>query len=1146
MKKTATVNQFSDGIVQDLNPMTSKKTTLQSCLNGTYITCDGDELSLQNDMGNSKVYKIHLDEGFAPIGLCTYGGVAYIASYNPLTGEGQVGSFPSPQEDSYSQNWGEKTDTSVVTLNAENQIKSINVFYDNDTIIRPGDRFDLSVTKDSNYTNEKLISNTFNVDDKNKIKTVKNKAVSIRLCVADSLGTLHDITDTLLRFDKNGEVINKGNMSMQEYVNSGTIFKIKQDSEQDAEQSKNQLTNNYNYQPGNIYNYKISGNLYLLYKLNTLEEVNNTIEFYKGPIKDLSDYITDLPEITEKSVENGKMDLVVTSTYLYNSPDGYYDGTYEYGNKNDFDPYKVTNGIVLNLKKDNIGEGENKYLPFTPSSSNIPKYNDNLYMYEERYLIRGVEIANVTKLNLSFIPSTIYRKLANLEYNLSVDVNKLNSGDVKISQWRYYVNNDNIILNWGLETYPYTGTRLTDVKLEFFDLTKSDFDIEKPDYIYNAPNRTSYFGNMPTVVLTQLDNRKVYCVKLSYKIANSQTGAIISENPIIAGYKTLVTTSLYNELYNENIVLDFNNLDDSEYEKYHKKSLKLEYKEESVFDNSKLSKANDIITTQSGTLGDIKKNKTVDVRISSKIYYDSDLSEYPYELYDITELLSDVKQDKTTTQNYTIHDNDNEKVQTELNKNSISITSTGTTINLTGNLYSLLTGNSIDNVDITFSSPIMQKYPKFNSGDYGKNRRSEILGYSDKINNNTEYPIHIAYGLTYRELSGHSDHHGIKYIDVNRSSDTSWSANTMEDLHSQIFGSYWNYPEVMGCRDGLMVFNITDFINKENFAYWNNDKELVYFYTPPYNDSLKIFLAEGHQQDIDGESVDGNVKNWVANEHEKAETWDYYITYPNPGDGSSAYKMDKFVLWKINDKFYLIKIKNSTFGTNTKNKQLIETPDQFLEKMSNIYVIFDETKQKCKYYNPDQSYYNENYNYSVNITANGNLQYNKRLINGNDVSSLETNLKKIMNKDTSLSKYIKFDITNETSENNRYKISQNLSMTHDIPMEGMNNEISELTTINTSKSYSKPSLITKSLIRLKDHNNEDLITSKTYEMYSEQAYDFGETDDFNKKLSRSITFENGNANVKKSSLYNNDIVYHGSNDDTQTKLVFDSQPIIEI
>ena len=130
MRQEAT-NTFQDGLNYDLNPLMTPNNVLTDCLNGTFLTFNGDELTLQNDAGNiriivpydnatlynpsaiydvnSKVYvidrnykiyyekitegendltnesvwskcEVKLSDGFYPLGIKEYGGVLYIVS----------------------------------------------------------------------------------------------------------------------------------------------------------------------------------------------------------------------------------------------------------------------------------------------------------------------------------------------------------------------------------------------------------------------------------------------------------------------------------------------------------------------------------------------------------------------------------------------------------------------------------------------------------------------------------------------------------------------------------------------------------------------------------------------------------------------------------------------------------------------------------------------------------------------------------------------------------------------------------------------------------------------------------------------------------------------------------------------------------
>jgi len=81
------VNTFNEGINFDLNPITTPNNVLTDCINGTFITFNGDELALQNDAGNTKIETspnsgtyVDLSTGFYPLGIKEYGGVLYIVS----------------------------------------------------------------------------------------------------------------------------------------------------------------------------------------------------------------------------------------------------------------------------------------------------------------------------------------------------------------------------------------------------------------------------------------------------------------------------------------------------------------------------------------------------------------------------------------------------------------------------------------------------------------------------------------------------------------------------------------------------------------------------------------------------------------------------------------------------------------------------------------------------------------------------------------------------------------------------------------------------------------------------------------------------------------------------------------------------------
>ena len=118
-------NQFNKGLQMDTNPMVQGNDTLTDCLNGTLITMNGNEVILQNDMGNRRVSNAFLPPGYEPVGMKEYGGIIYVAAYNPITNKSQIGSFPSPQR-------------KIDSLNGDIESDSINFetkFFDNSKIV---------------------------------------------------------------------------------------------------------------------------------------------------------------------------------------------------------------------------------------------------------------------------------------------------------------------------------------------------------------------------------------------------------------------------------------------------------------------------------------------------------------------------------------------------------------------------------------------------------------------------------------------------------------------------------------------------------------------------------------------------------------------------------------------------------------------------------------------------------------------------------------------------------------------------------------------------------------------------------------------------------------------------------------------------
>lgn len=192
--KSSQTNTFTGGMQKDLHPMTTPNNVLTDALNATITTMNGNENVLQNDMGNARVESAYLPEGYIPIGMKEYGGIIYIASYNPVTQKGQVGSFPSPERNIENiQGAGCSLDFNSLLLSkkwdtnySEIQNYSTKIELEDGRIFHPGDMFSLIANLDN-----------FPFTVTNQLGNEGQGDISLGLYVLDSSNNLVNITDNL-------------------------------------------------------------------------------------------------------------------------------------------------------------------------------------------------------------------------------------------------------------------------------------------------------------------------------------------------------------------------------------------------------------------------------------------------------------------------------------------------------------------------------------------------------------------------------------------------------------------------------------------------------------------------------------------------------------------------------------------------------------------------------------------------------------------------------------------------------------------------------------------------------------------------------------------------------------------------------------
>lgn len=272
----ASKSTFSGGLVMDLAPDTTPNTVLTSALNATLVTFNGNEMQLQNDMGNGRVETARLPEGYIPVGTCEFGDIIYIVSYNPLTNKSQIGCFPSPERNISSEEVGSagqtlsSADFQELELNelGEPKLDSSNkpiptgklktnsvkkIIYNNK--LNPGDKFII-------YDKSRKIYGESHISDMGNISHVYGsfpKWLKIHVVAIEDSGKINYLDSTL------------------RWYNTYFIAQSKEDSQNipDIDSYRNLLSSGYS-----VFQSKISGKLALLVELEKITGFSCTHTIY--------------------------------------------------------------------------------------------------------------------------------------------------------------------------------------------------------------------------------------------------------------------------------------------------------------------------------------------------------------------------------------------------------------------------------------------------------------------------------------------------------------------------------------------------------------------------------------------------------------------------------------------------------------------------------------------------------------------------------------------------------------------------------------------------------------------------------------------------------------------------------------------------
>lgn len=590
-------NTFNEGMVLDNHPLMTPNTVLTDALNATLVTMNGNEMVLQNDMGNARVENAKLPPGYIPIGMKEYGGIIYIACYNPLTNKGQIGCFPSPQRQKTATQISEITPTfkfpDVTYIKEENdeewyKINSLLTkceIFPKGIIIRSGDKFSVGLpissmfgTDNIDSTGENFISNYDNVEN-GLVKTPMNRMYTFGVATLDNNGQLRDITNQLKRY-KGGQQVQFSNIDSDLYKFNCGYWQNEMSTEDKDGLVSSELMDQTNVQSKlNTYNSKLFGRLFLYAKYNTVQSIevsvigykklddNNTINnpIYTGHTdSDYSD--VELPLIqNQKYLQiDSKILLLIYVNYKYNCPDG----SKSLNSKNLVEPlegYKYyfdkSNQNIIRGIQFIINDNSIYNLPFSIPNDYNKNYNlgygyplydkiTNIYSFSQVYTL---SLNTTDKISWTAYPVTYFYdnglKFGEIpDESVSGELNpdNINSGKMELNAWRYYVNNDRVLLTWGFESYPRENDVISEVSFSFYDVAYNTlkwkfFTKERVSYNgeFNENFDISNFISDSSNYNTSVIPNKLFYVDISWKY-NSQERHT---------YRWMLITGLYNPSY---------------------------------------------------------------------------------------------------------------------------------------------------------------------------------------------------------------------------------------------------------------------------------------------------------------------------------------------------------------------------------------------------------------------------------------------------------------------------------------------------------------------------------------------------------------------------------------------------------------------
>lgn len=472
-------NKFTKGLIMDFSPENTRNEVLTHALNATLLTFNGNELSLQNDMGNARVETAYLPNGYMPVGTCEYGGIIYIVSYNPLENKSQIGCFPSPERNISQEELGHNTEVIDSAKFADESGKIHNNSYKvllKQSNLNPGDKFLI-------HSNPELVQNRLKDllikdDNDDTYKEIDNPIIALNVVSIEDSGKIVYLNNTVRRYDFNANDKQYKYFITPNTDSNGNLI--------DLDSYRNALSSGYS-----VFKEKTSGKLAILAELITIDSYSVThsiIQQEKNPgVFDIILHTEVSPELTSDNYyQNPKL-----AYYYLEESEGYLQVGNDSGNT-----IKMSDSGFMNTKLSDI------YVPTDESFSQ--KLNKTLtqegalfdFPIKETYhrrerILNGEEFGNDNPLLTTEFKERAYHRVSFEQLDLDYFINDL--------QAKFYT------FNGDSETY----TEYTEETINW-------------DYVY--------YIKQPVITYINVERDVAYS---SYKLYKQEVILLVANNSVI-------------------------------------------------------------------------------------------------------------------------------------------------------------------------------------------------------------------------------------------------------------------------------------------------------------------------------------------------------------------------------------------------------------------------------------------------------------------------------------------------------------------------------------------------------------------------------------------------------------------------------------